>query len=100
MAMTFPPPKPTKLTKTETIASFEAWKHNQKYNLQQDPTFRAFNIKIKSSSDPYRGLVDDGADVTVDKKNKAEKLEILELKDLLLGSCVLRSTSTYCSAHD
>ena len=47
--------------------------------------FKAFNAKIKtwnkkSSSDPYRGLVDDGDDVAAaDKKTAADKLEILEL---------------------
>ena len=81
---TFRPPKPYKLTKTETIASFEAWKHNQKYNLRQDPLFRSFNAKIKTwnkkaASDPYRGLVDDAATVTEGRKTAAEKLEILEL---------------------
>ena len=78
---TFRPPKPQKLSKTETIASFETWKHNQKYNLQQDPMFKSFNVKVKSwnkvsAGDPYRGLVDDAETVT-DKKTAAEKLEVL-----------------------
>ena len=64
---TFKPPKPYKLSKTETISSFEAWKHNQLYNLQMDPTFKAFldsvtSWKKKSSADPNRGLADDAAD--------------------------------------
>ena len=80
---TFRPPKPQKLSKTETIASFETWKHNQKYNLLQDPMFKSFNVKVKSwnkvsAGDPYRGLVDDAETVT-DKKTAAEKLEVLEL---------------------
>ena len=80
---TFRPPKPTKLTKNESISSFETWKHNQKYNLQQDPMFKSFNAKIKSwnkvsANDPNRGLVDD-ADGVADKKTAAEKLEVLQL---------------------
>ena len=80
---TFRPPKPTKLTKNESISSFETWKHNQKYNLQQDPMFKSFNAKIKSwnkvsANDPHRGLVDD-ADGVADKKTAAEKLEVLQL---------------------
>ena len=80
---TFKPPKPYKLTKIETVASFEAWKHNQKYNIQQDPTFRAFNAKVKtwtmkSSANPHRGLVSE-PEGAADKKTAAEKLETLEL---------------------
>ena len=94
---TFRPPKPYKLTKKETIASFEAWKHNQQYNLRQDPTFRAFNAKVKTwnkktAADPLRGLVDDAATVTENRKTSAEKLEILELMlDLISDYCPIIS---------
>ena len=37
---TFKPPKQYKLSKVETLASFEAWKHNQLYNLQANPVFK------------------------------------------------------------
>ena len=80
---TFKPPKPYKLTKTETIASFEAWKHNQLYNIQQDPVLRAFIAKTKtwrkaSTADRMRGLTDDNAEAEV-RKTAAEKLLTLNL---------------------
>ena len=74
---TFKPPKPYKLSKTETIASFEAWKHNQLYNLKMDPIFKTLldtitTWKKQSSVDPNRGLTDDAND-SPDRKTAAQK---------------------------
>ena len=78
---TFKPPKPYKLSKTETIASFETWKHNQLYNIQADPVFKAFLAKTTTwqvKSVAHRGFTDDAADVT-DRKTAQEKCQTLTL---------------------
>ena len=78
----FKPPKPYKLSKVETIVSFEQWKFNQIYNLQMDPNFGPFiannkEWKKSSSANPTRGLIDDTQGEN--KKTAAEKCNILNL---------------------
>ena len=76
---TFKPPKPYKLSKTETIASFEAWKHNQLYNLQADPVFKALLASTttwQKKGVTNRGLTDDTAD---GGKTAVEKCQTLNL---------------------
>ena len=79
----FKPPKPYRLSKVETIVSFEQWKFNQIYNLQMDPNFGPFiarntEWKKQSSTNANRGLVDDDAEMA-NKKTAAEKCNILTL---------------------
>lgn len=78
----FKPPKPYKLSKVETIVSFEQWKFNQIYNLQMDPNFGPFianntEWKKQSAANVNRGLLDDTQGDN--KKSAAEKCNILNL---------------------
>ena len=78
---TFKPPKPYKLSKVETIASFESWKHNQLYNIQADPVFKAFLARTTAwqvKGVANRGLTADAADAT-DRKSAEEKCQTLNL---------------------
>ena len=79
---TFKCPKPYNLTRNEDLGSFEAWKHNQLYNLQSDPVFKPLIASVKkwnkvSSADPNRGLVDDTEGAN--RKTAAEKVITLNL---------------------
>ena len=82
---TFRAPKPFHLKKTETLGSFEQWKHNQLYNLQSNPVFKPLlasvrTWNVKKANDPTRGLVDDAATVAdADRKTAAEKAALLQL---------------------
>ena len=78
---TFKPPKSYKLSKVETLASFEAWKHNQIYNLQADPAFQPFTLSTASwqkKSAANRGLTNDAAG-TVNGKTAEQKCVTLNL---------------------
>ena len=78
----FKPPKPYRLSKVETITSFENWKQNQIYNLRLDPNFGPFMAKYTSwkkdsTKNRNRGFEDDTAGDN--KKTAAEKMGLLTL---------------------
>ena len=77
MSTTYKPPKPYKLSKTETIASFESWKHNQLYNLQADPVFKAF--MASTTTWQKKGVANRGLTADADGKTAAEKCQTLNL---------------------
>ena len=72
-------PKQWRLTKNETLTSFEDWRHNITYSLKQDQDFAPFirpnaTWKKKSKTDLTRGLtVQEGSPKTV--ANMVEDLE-------------------------
>ena len=76
---TFKPPKPYKLSKTETIASFEAWKHNQLYNLMADPVFK--DLMASTTSWSKKGVANRGlvADTAAGGKTAEAKCQTLNL---------------------
>ncbi len=82
---TFRAPKPFHLKKIETLGSFEAWKHNQIYNIQSDTVFKPLLATVKtwnkvSANDPVRGLVDDADPIVeTNRKTAAEKVLTLNL---------------------
>ena len=63
--MALKPPKQEKLTRNETITSFEAWRQNLTYNLSMDANFAPFLApesrwrKAGDASVPNRGLIND-----------------------------------------
>ena len=68
MATTHRAPKQWPLTKTETVNSFESWKHNLQYILSLDPHFtpflaNEFKWDKKTKAAPLRGFTNDGEDV-------------------------------------
>ena len=79
-------PKQEKLTKTETINSFNAWKENLCYMLYLDDNFKPFFADgliwgKKSAARPSRNFVDD-ADTVQNHQTKEQKCAHL---DLMLG---------------
>ena len=81
-------PKQWQLTKSETITSFESWRQNLMYCLSLDNSFNMFLAEgatwlKKNSTNPLRGLHDDGEDIArANRKTAIQKNTIL---DLLLG---------------
>ena len=88
MAATHRAPKQWPLTKTETINSFESWKHNLQYTLSLDANFSTYLVEgftwgKKTKAAPLRGFADDGENVPVaQRKTAVLKNATLEL---LLG---------------
>ena len=77
---TFKPPKPYKLSKVETLASFESWKHNQLYNLKADPVFKEFlaaNKTWQKKGVANRGLTADAGDNGKSAEDKCETLNLM-----------------------
>ena len=78
-------PKQWCLTKSETITSFESWRQNLLYSLSLDSNFATFlkddfTWQKKSTTQPTRGLTDDGEAVAAEsRKTAAQKLVQLEL---------------------
>ena len=77
-------PKQEKLTKTETITSFNSWKDNLIYTLYLNDEFKPFfaagvTWAKKTSTNPTRDFTDD---TTENGRTKEEKCAVL---DLLLG---------------
>ena len=80
MMTTFKPPKPYKLSKVETLASFESWKHNQLYNLKADPVFKEFlaaNKTWQKKGVANRGLTADAGDNGKSAEDKCETLNFM-----------------------
>ena len=79
-------PKQWKLTKDETINSFESWRQNLLYGFSQEKIFAPFletTWQKKTATNPHRGLQDDGSSVPEAKRLTAtQKNTHLEL---LLG---------------
>ena len=79
-------PKQWKLTKDETINSFESWRQNLLYSFSQEKIFAPFletTWQKKTATNPHRGLQDDGSSVPEAKRLTAtQKNTHLEL---LLG---------------
>ena len=78
---TFKPPKPYKLSKTETIASFEAWKHNQLYNIQADPVFKDF--LATTTTWQKKGVANRGLVADTDEGGKSAEVKCATLNLLL-----------------
>ncbi len=85
MATTHRAPKQWPLTKTETINSFESWKHNLQYTLSLDTDFSPYLVDSytwgkKTKASPLRGFTDDGEDVpAAQRKTAVLKNATLEL---------------------
>ena len=81
-------PKQWKLTKTETVNSFENWKQNLLYILSQDKNFERFlkddaKWAKKTKNNPNRDIVADGNDVPAPVRfTAAQKASNL---DMMLG---------------
>ena len=88
MAATHRAPKQWPLTKTETINSFESWKHNLQYTLSLDTNFSPYLVEgytwgKKTKTAPLRSFTDDGEDIpAAQRKTAVHKNATLEL---LLG---------------
>ena len=81
-------PKQWSLTKNETITSFEAWRQNLQYTLSLDAKFAPFlgddaSWQKKSSTNPTRGLTDDGEAIPEARRRTAHQ-KCAHL-DLMLG---------------
>ena len=78
----FKPPKPYHLKKVETLATFEAWKHNQLYNIRADPVYKAFLAANSTWRKAGRvvncGMVDDAPEAA-NSQSAAEKCEVLTM---------------------
>lgn len=78
-------PKQWRLTKEESITSFEAWRQNLQYTLSLDPNFAPFLVEgftwqKKRVDNPERGLTDDGDNVPeANRRTSAQKVTHLEL---------------------
>lgn len=78
-------PKQWRLTKHETITSFESWRQNLQYTLSLDINFAPFLVDgtkwtKKSSTTPHRGLSGDNEDVPeATRRTAAQKVTHLEL---------------------
>ena len=78
-------PKQWCLTKTETITSFESWRHNLQYTLSLDRNFAMFLVDgatwtKKSPANPTRGLMNDDDDLPDERRRTAaQKVAHLEL---------------------
>lgn len=87
MAVSQRAPKQWSLTTNETITSFESWKNNLVYVLSLDSNFAPFLGNMtwtkKSTTNPNRGLNDDGNTVAEDKRLTAAQ-KVIHL-DLMLG---------------
>ena len=77
-------PKQWKLTKDETINSFESWRQNLLYGFSQEKIFAPFletTWQKKTATNPHRGLQDDGSSVPEAKRltttQKNTHLELL-----------------------
>ena len=72
--------KPWRLTKTETLTTFEDWKAIMINSLKQDPDFKPLlkpTMKwLKKKKSPYRGLTNDksGGHTRMDKADILEKM--------------------------
>ena len=81
-------PKQWVLTKTETITTFDSWRHNLTYVLSLDPHFAPFLIdgvtwQKKTATTPLRGLTDDGDD-TPEATRRTAQMKLTHL-ELMLG---------------
>ena len=84
-----------RLTENETISSFASWKQNLEFQLLTSADFAPFlanNFKWSPKRVKYRGLSDDGDDVTAADRNLAIQ------KHAILGH-VIRLISSYCPEH-
>ena len=84
-----------RLTETETISSFNSWKQNMEFQLTTCAEFAPFlarNVTWRPSKVPYRGLEDDGDDVTeANRKPAVQKHGVLDH--------MIRLISSYCPEH-
>ena len=84
MASTHRAPKQWSLSRTETVTSFDNWKHNIQYTLSLDPNFAPilgenFTWDKKTKASPLRGFTDNDQ-VPADKRRTAQqKVSMLEL---------------------
>ena len=64
------------------MATFEAWKHNQLYNIRADPVYKAFLAANSTWRKAGRvvncGMVDDAAEAA-NGQSAAEKCEVLTM---------------------
>lgn len=78
-------PKQWRLTKHETITSFESWRQNLQYTLSLDNNFAPFLVDgtkwtKKTSTTPLRGFSNDGEDEPeASRRTAAQKVTHLEL---------------------
>ena len=78
-------PKQWRLTKNETITSFESWRQNLQYTLSLDANFATYLVDgatwlKKTSTNPVRGFTDDGEGVAQQlRRTAAQKVTHLEL---------------------
>jgi len=78
-------PKQWRLTKNETITSFESWRQNLQYTLSHDANFATYLVDEdtwlkKTSTNPVRGFTDDGEGVAQQLwRTAAQKVTHLEL---------------------
>ena len=85
MATTHRAPMQWSLSKSETVNSFECWRHNFLYILSLAPNFAPFLTEgviweKKSRAFPLHGLLDDGESVPVERRRTAQqKVTVLEL---------------------
>ena len=88
-------PRQWSLTKSETVNSFENWKHNLQYTLSLDPNFAPFlqedfMWEKKTKASPLHGLTDDGDDIAENKRLTAiQKNAMLEM--------MLGQIANYCT---
>ncbi len=78
--ISFKPLRPYKLQKVESVSSFEAWKHNQLYNLKADQVYKAFLAKYptwRKAGVAHRGFTDDADGEN--RQTAAEKCETLNM---------------------
>jgi hypothetical protein len=107
MATTHRAPKQWSLSKSETVSSFENWKHNLQYTLSLDPNFATFLVDDfkwgkKTKASPLRGFTNDNEQVPEAKRLTAQqKATMLEL---MLGQIanycpIINSPSLWISDH-
>lgn len=88
MASTPRAPKQWRLTKNETVTSFENWRQNLIYTLSLDKNFAPFLVadtwwEKKTKTTPYRGFSDD--DENIPERNRLTKEQKVNMLELLLG---------------
>ncbi len=80
-------PQQWRLTRVETITSYESWRQNLIYTLALDPNFAPFLLEgvtwQKLGADPHRGLVSD-ADPVPEAERKTAQQKVVQL-ELMLG---------------